>query len=139
MLLVGSIAGGFLLGVVLAVAFGPIWFLTAVVPYLVVRWYVKHRLNRTRRTFGEQLPDNLEVLAGALRAGHSLAGGFAVMADHAAPPSGKEFKRVVTDERLGIPLEDSLRVVGQRMDNRDMSQVAMIALFSARPAAARPR
>lgn len=128
-LLVGSIGGGFLLGVILAVVFGPIWFLTAVAPYLAVRWYVKHRLSRTRRAFGEQLPDNLEVLAGALRAGHSLAGGFAVMADHAAPPSGKEFKRVVTDEQLGIPLEDSLRVVGHRMDNRDMSQVAMIALL----------
>ena len=51
------------------------------------------------------------------------------MADHAAAPSGKEFKRVVTDEQLGIPLEDSLRVVGQRMDNRDMAQVAMIALL----------
>jgi tight adherence protein B len=128
-LLVGSIGGGFILGVILAVAFGPVWFLTAVVPYLAVRWYVKYQLGRTRRTFAEQLPDNLEVLAGALRAGHSLVGGFSVMADHAAPPSGKEFRRVVTDEQVGIPLEDSLRVVGQRMDNRDMSQVAMIALL----------
>jgi tight adherence protein B len=129
MLLVGSIAGGFVLGVMLAVLFGPWWFFVAVVPYLLVRWYVKRMVSRVRKNFGEQLPDNLEVLAGALRAGHSLAGGFAVMADNAAAPSGKEFKRVVSDEQLGIPLEDSLRVVGKRMESRDMSQVAMIALL----------
>jgi tight adherence protein B len=129
MLLVGSIAGGFVLGVLLAVALSPIWFLIAFVPILFVRWYVGFQVSRVRRTFAEQMPDNLEVLGGALRAGHSLAGGFSVMADNAAQPSRKEFKRVVTDENLGVPLEDALRRVGARMENRDMSQVALIALL----------
>jgi tight adherence protein B len=129
LLLVGSIFGGLILGVVLATLFSGWWIFSAVVPFLVVRWYVRWKVARVRRTFGEQLPDNLEVLAGALRAGHSLAGGFSVMADEAAPPSRKEFKRVVTDENLGINLEDSLRRVGVRMQNRDMSQVGLIALL----------
>jgi tight adherence protein B len=117
------------LAVILAVALAPWWILFAFVPILVVRYYVKFQVSRVRRTFGEQLPDNLEVLGGALRAGHSLVGGFSVMADNAAEPSREEFKRVVTDENLGVPLEDALRRVGERMDNRDMSQVALIALL----------
>jgi tight adherence protein B len=128
-LLVGSIAGGLLLGVVLAALVSPWWFFAAFAPILFVYYYVRHKVSRVRRNFGEQLPDNLEVLGGALRAGHSLAGAFAVMAHDAAQPSRKEFKRVVTDEQLGIPMEDSLRRVGERMQNRDMAQVGLIALL----------
>jgi tight adherence protein B len=128
-LLVGSIFGGLLLAVVLATLFSPWWLFAAFAPILFVRFYVKRKVGRVRKTFGEQLPDNLEVLGGALRAGHSLAGAFAVMADDAAPPSRKEFKRVVTDENLGIPMEESLRRVGVRMQNRDMAQVGLIALL----------
>jgi tight adherence protein B len=128
-LLLGSIILGLVGGLVLASLWTP-WalFLIPAVP-LALRWWVRFKADRNRRAFAEQLPDNLEVLAGALRAGHSLVGGLAVMAEDAADPSRKEFKRVVTDEQLGIPLEDALKRVGRRMKNRDMDQVALIALL----------
>jgi tight adherence protein B len=128
-LLLGSVILGLVGGLVLAAVWTP-WalFLIPAVP-LVLRWWVRFKADRNRRAFAEQLPDNLEVLAGALRAGHSLVGGLAVMADDSADPSRKEFKRVVTDEQLGIPLEDALKRVGRRMKNRDMDQVALIALL----------
>src|SRR5262249_2061598 len=80
-----------------------------------------------RRAFAEQLPDNLEVLASALRAGHSLVGGLSVMTDDAAEPSKTEFRRVLTDEQLGIQLEDALKVCIHRMDNKDLDTVARVA------------
>jgi tight adherence protein B len=128
-LLLGSIILGLVGGLVLASVWTP-WalFLIPAVP-LALRWWVRFKADRNRKAFAEQLPDNLEVLAGALRAGHSLVGGLAVMAEDAADPSRKEFKRVVTDEQLGIPLEDALKRVGRRMKNRDMDQVALIALL----------
>src|SRR5262249_55798599 len=106
------------------------WALVLVValPVATVYW-VRFKLRKVRRDFAEQLPDNLEVLAASLRAGHSLVGGLQVMADDAAEPSRKEFRRVVTDEQLGVPLEETLRRVGVRMANRDMDQVALIALL----------
>jgi tight adherence protein B len=101
-------------------------FLAVAVPF-AVRAYVKFRLERRRRKFGEQLPDNLEVLAGALRAGHSLVGSLSVVVADAAEPSHSELRRVIADEQLGVSLEDALGVVVRRMANRDLDQVALVA------------
>jgi tight adherence protein B len=81
-----------------------------------------------RKEFAEQLPENLDVLASALRAGHSLAGAMGVVADEAPEPSKREFSRVVTDEQLGIPLDEALEVTAKRMQNTDVDQLAVLAL-----------
>jgi tight adherence protein B len=94
---------------------------------LIVRWLIKFRAERQRRIFGDQLADNLQVIGSALRAGHSFAGALAVMVEEAPEPSRREFRRVVADEQLGIPLEESLRDTGERMSCRDLEQVAMVA------------
>jgi tight adherence protein B len=111
----------------LGIVFGLVGILIgATVPFFA-RAIVLRRVRRKRRAFAEQLPDNLEVLASALRAGHSLVGALNVMTDDASEPSKTEFKRVLTDEQLGIPLEDALKVCIKRMDNKDLDQVALVA------------
>jgi tight adherence protein B len=94
---------------------------------LVVRALIRRKLARRRKQFAEQLPDNLQVLASALRAGHSFVGALSVVVDDAAEPSRTEFRRVVADEQLGVQLEDAIRAVVRRMDNRDLEQVALVA------------
>jgi tight adherence protein B len=94
---------------------------------LIVRSLIFRKLERRRKLFAEQLPDNLQVLASALRAGHSFVGALSVVIDDADDPSRTEFRRVVADEQLGIPLEDALRAVVKRMDNEDLEQVALVA------------
>jgi tight adherence protein B len=94
---------------------------------LIVRAVVRQRANRQRQLFAEQLPDNLQVLASALRAGHSLVGALSVVVDDSAEPSRSEFKRVIADEQLGVPLEDAIEVVAERMQSRDLSQVGLVA------------
>ena len=121
---VGTVLAAMLLYVVTGFALAPIFAL--LVP-LGVRGYVKTKLERKRRRFADQLPDNLEVLASALRAGHSLVGALSVVVTDAPEPSQSELTRVVADEQLGINLEDSLAVVVHRMDNRDLDQVALVA------------
>jgi tight adherence protein B len=98
----------------------------AAVPF-AVRWYLKRSLLRVRRLFAEQLPDNLQVLASALRAGHSFIGALSVVVNDAPEPAKTEFSRVVADEQLGVPIEDALRVVVERMDSRELEQVALVA------------
>ena len=93
----------------------------------VVRFWIKRKVDRKRRLFGEQLPDNLQVLASALRAGHSFIGALSVVVDDAPEPSRTEFRRVVADEQLGVPLEDALHVVVERMESRELEQVALVA------------
>jgi tight adherence protein B len=101
------------------------------VPGLAVPWGVRSFVNRkaarTRNRFAEQLPDNLQVLASALRAGHSFVGALSVVVNEAEEPARSEFRRVVADEQLGVALEDALEVVARRMDNTDLDQVGLVA------------
>jgi len=94
---------------------------------LVARVLVQSKLSRKQRSFAEQLPDNLEVLSAALRAGHSLVGALSAVVESAPEPSHSEFRRVIAEEQLGVPLEDALGAVVERMDNRDLDQVALVA------------
>ena len=124
-----SVLAGLLLAVVAGVLFSPFWALLGIVPPLVLNLVVRGKARKVRKDFGEQLPENLDVLASALRAGHSLAGAMGVVADEAPEPSKREFTRVVTDEQLGIPLDEALEVTAKRMQNTDIDQVAVLALI----------
>jgi tight adherence protein B len=100
--------------------------LGAMVP-LIVRSAIKRRVDKVRQDFADQLPDNLQVLSSALRAGHSLVGALSVVVEDCPEPSRKEFRRVIADEQLGVSLEDALGVVVDRMDNRDLAHVGLVA------------
>jgi tight adherence protein B len=92
-----------------------------------VRAFIRRKVARKRQLFAEQLPDNLQVLASALRAGHSFVGALSVVVEDAPEPSRSEFRRVIADEQLGVPLEDALHVVVERMESRELEQVALVA------------
>jgi tight adherence protein B len=92
-----------------------------------VRIAIRVRVDRERRAFDEQLPDNLQVVASAMRAGHTFVGALAIVADDAPEPSRRELRRVLSDEQLGIPLVDALNGVTKRMNSRDFEHVALIA------------
>ena len=125
-----SIVIALLVGMVLAViGNAPIFLLLAFTGPIFLRMFVTSKVERKRRAFGDQLSDNLDVLAQSLRAGHSLPGALAVVADSAPEPSHEELARVISDERLGVPLEDALGSCVTRMQSRDLEQVALVALL----------
>ena len=105
----------------------PVLVLLALVPPLLVRASYKEKLRKRRRAFEDQLPDNLTVLAAALRAGHSFVGGLSQVLDQAEEPSRSELQRAIADEQLGVPVEDALLRVATRMDSSDLEQVALVA------------
>jgi tight adherence protein B len=102
-------------------------FLVGLAIPFVVRVWVKRKVDKKRRLFAEQLPDNLQVLASALRAGHSFVGALSVVVEDAPEPSRSEFRRVIADEQLGVSLDAALHVVVERMENRELEQVALVA------------
>ena len=104
-----------------------LWALFALgVPYLVREWVIRTLAHRRNR-FAEQLPDALQVIASALRSGHSLPGALAVVVESASEPMKSEMQRVVAEEQLGIPMERSLLVVAERMASRDVEQLALVS------------
>lgn len=89
---------------------------TAIIPLL---WLVMRRRRRLNR-FGQQLPDALELISRALRAGHSLAAGFHLVAEEMSEPIATEFGRVFEEQNLGIPLEEALTGCTERVPNLDL-------------------
>jgi tight adherence protein B len=106
-------------------------FFALAIPWSV-RSALKRKLLKRREAFADQLPDNLQVIASGLRAGHSLVAALALVIEESDEPSRSEFRRVIADEQLGVPLEDAIEVVVERMDNRDLEQVALVAALQRR-------
>ena len=122
-----TIVGGIVAGIAAAVYFQNLaGLLVAFAAPFVTRFLVTRKVRKTRAKFNEQLADNLDVLAGALRTGHAVMGALAVMVESADEPSQTEFRRVLHDEQLGVPLEDALMVMARRMESYDAEQVAMV-------------
>jgi tight adherence protein B len=70
--------------------------------------------------FAAQLSDAMELIARALRAGHSLQAGMHVVAEEMPPPISIEFGRVHEEHNLGIPLEDAMMAMCTRVPNLDL-------------------
>ncbi len=122
-----TIVGGFFASLGAAVVFQNLWWLLiGLAAPFVTRFIVSRRVSKMRKAFEEQLADNLDVLAGAMRTGHSTMGALSVMADSAIEPSKSEYRRVLQDEQLGVPLDDALMVMARRMRSYDAEQIALV-------------
>jgi tight adherence protein B len=101
--------------------------LAGLVTPFAVRAMIRMKLKRERFKFADQLADHLQVVASGLRAGHSFVGALTVADESAPQPVRREFERAVADERLGVPVEDALEGITERMDSPDMPHVALVA------------
>lgn len=82
-------------------------------------WLWNKRRSRMKK-FDAQLPDALELVARALRAGHSLAAGMHVVAEEMPAPISDEFNRVYEEQNLGIPIEEAMKAMLERVPNLDL-------------------
>ncbi len=87
--------------------------------FLPMAWLMLRRRGRFRK-FARQLPEALELISRALRAGHSLASGLSLVADEMRDPIAKEFRRVFEETNLGIALDQALDNLTDRMPNMDL-------------------
>jgi len=79
-----------------------------------VAWlYMKAK--RREKAFEDQLPDVLVALAATLKAGHSFRQALKTVADEGRPPASKELNRVLTEARLGRPMEAALAEMAERV------------------------
>jgi tight adherence protein B len=94
-------------------------------PWLWLLW----RRNRRLKAFAAQMPEAMDMLARALRAGQSLAAGIGLVGKEMPPPLGKEFSRVFEEQNLGISLEDSLKDLTERVPNMDLKFFATAVIL----------
>jgi tight adherence protein B len=72
------------------------------------------------KSFGKQLPDALELIARALRSGHSLNSGLHLVTEEMPQPIAYEFSLAYEQQNLGIPIEQALKGMLTRMPNLDL-------------------
>jgi tight adherence protein B len=82
-------------------------------------WLMMRRRKRLK-VFATQLPDALELISRALRAGHSLGSGLNLVGEEMPAPIGTEFNRVFEEQNLGIPLDEALKSLTLRVPNLDL-------------------
>jgi tight adherence protein B len=108
---------GLLLGPLAGMAF-------ALAAPLVAKLLLGAREGKRKKAFANQLDDTLQLLAGGLRAGHSLLRAIDAVSREAESPTAEEFARVVNQTRLGRDLNDALEETATRMGSEDFSWVA---------------
>ena len=109
----GLVLGGLLPGLLLLV----------VVPF-GAKLFLGLRASRRQAAFADQLDDSLQLMAGSLRAGHSLLRAVDSVSHEADAPTAEEFARIVNETRVGRDLNDALDEVAERMGSDDFTWVA---------------
>ena len=124
LLLHGAIAiGAGFVGLLLARGVGLIIFLALGV---VLPWaWLGFKRSRRLKAFDSGLADTLQLMAGSLSAGLSLAQSVDTIVREGNEPITSEFKRVLVEARLGVNIEDALDGVSKRMESKDFSWVVM--------------
>jgi tight adherence protein B len=87
--------------------------------------YLSIKESRRKTRFAEQLPEMLQLVSGSLSAGFSLPQAFDTAAREGDPPMAAELNRALVQARLGMPLEDALEAIGERMQSNDFAWVVM--------------
>lgn len=87
--------------------------------------YLGFKKGRRLKAFNSGLPDTLQLMAGSLQAGLSLAQSVDTIVREGSEPIAGEFRRVLVETRLGVTLEDALEGITERFDSKDFAWVVM--------------
>jgi Flp pilus assembly protein TadB len=86
------------------------------IPYVIARY----RRNKRMYAFEEMLPEAIDLLGRAIRAGHPLSAGLKMVADETTEPIQGEFRRTHEENRFGLPFEDALLAMADRVNIVDV-------------------
>jgi tight adherence protein B len=104
---------------------GPIASLAVgLVGFAVPMGWLRLRVGQRQSAFEQGLPEALDRVTGALRAGYGLEYGFDIVAREGAPPCSEEFGQILQELNLGGDLEEALARLVQRVDSEDARLLA---------------
>lgn len=103
------LSGSYILSVVVCVVVAPL-------PFLHLRRKKRQRIEKFRK----QLPEAIELIGRALRAGHAFTSGMRLAADQFEEPLGPEFDETLDEVNYGVSVPDGLRNLALRVDCPDL-------------------
>ena len=81
--------------------------------------WLRYRIGQRRNAFEQGLPEALDRVTGALRAGYGLEYGFDLVAREGTPPCSEEFGQILQELNLGGDLEEALARLILRVESED--------------------
>lgn len=98
-----------------------ITILFAVAASSIPIFYVRIKKVRRVRRFTNQLPDALDTLARAMRAGHAFSSGLSIVAQELPDPIGPEFAETFAEINYGLSVPEALGNLADRVDCKDLT------------------
>jgi tight adherence protein B len=98
--------------------------LAACAPFAYVGWRRQRRLRALQR----QLPDALDLLTRAMRAGHAFSAALKMMSEEAPQPTAGEFRLVHDEVNFGVPLNVALTHLAERVPLTDLRYFVVAVL-----------
>jgi tight adherence protein B len=118
-----AIVGGGLLVYLIGGRTIPSALIGAVIGFFIPGWYVRSQKTKRLVKFNDQLPDMLNLVVNGLRAGYSTLQAMEAVSKELPTPICDEFKRVVQEIQLGIPMEKALENLLRRIPSQDLDFV----------------
>jgi tight adherence protein B len=94
-------------------------------PFLWLRWRQKRRLSQ----FEQQLPDAIDMLVSAMKAGYSFQAATQFIGEEMIPPLGPEFARFYDEQRLGVDVRTALVSMQNRLESIDLKMFVTAVLI----------
>jgi tight adherence protein B len=120
--------GGAVLGAIVGDVLLAKWWLAivlggfaAAVPSLLLMRRISKRMTQLMT----QLPDTLQLISGSLQAGYGFMQAIDTLVKEAPQPTASEFGRVLAEARLGMPVEDALESMAERLASEDLKWVVL--------------
>ena len=83
--------------------------------------WLSRQASQRSKAFGDKLPETLDYISRALRAGHSLTSAIGMVGKEFPDPIGHEFKTVFDEIGFGIPFKDAIGQLAERVQSNDLN------------------
>jgi tight adherence protein B len=94
-------------------------------PFFILRFQKQRRLLE----FSRHLPEAIDLMSRALRAGHSLTAAIEIVGEECPEPVRTEFREVYRQQNFGLPARDALLQLAQRMPLPELGFVVTAMLL----------
>jgi tight adherence protein B len=115
LLMCAGLGVGFGAALLILTRFWPFALLAAVVGGYLPIFFLKRKAQRRSDAFEATLPEAIDLLGRAIRAGHPLSAGFKMVAEELKDPISTEFQRTFEEQRFGLPFDDAIIAMADRV------------------------
>lgn len=100
-----------------------ILFIVFILIWNIPRFLISNRKKERLKLFESQLNEGITIISNSLKAGYSFLQSIAVVSEETSDPFSKEFKKLLKEMSLGIPEEDALKNLLERVESEDLRLV----------------